>query len=220
MNPRLNQLLAAGDWQAFPAYFDGLSVAQFRSAGPELARLMGERLAADEYWQLTAVMVRCNARAFLVTLLKGAMAANVATEGEAFRAFCQGISGNPIDVEKTFRCLLPRYDSPQSVGVLLDLLGVEEPKQRVRLLIRQDSDAACYALFHTLKFLENDRDFLLRAVKFLIQKRDDRSFNFASLLTAYFGLGEVKAIFSLRIEPYQLAWLEGSYDAFCRALRR
>ncbi len=180
---------------------------------------MTEWLSAEQYWQLTATMVHYHAKAFLVTLLKEAVSGGVSVEGEAFDAFCRGINSNPIDVEKAFACLLPRYNSPKDLLVLFDKLGVCEPKRRVRLLIRQDGDAVAYTLFHTLKFLENDRDFLLRTVKFLIQKHDERSYNFASLLTSYFGLDEVRAVFSLRIQPYQLAWLEGSYEAFCRVMR-
>lgn len=218
---RLQQLLSAGDWSALPPYFATLSVAQFRAAGPLLGSLMARNLGADDYWKLTQVMVQYHARALLVTLLKSALANKMTFDCQSFADFCKNISQNPIDTEKTFYYLFPAFDGdPQSVLHLLTLLDVTEAQQRVRLLLRQDSDAAFYVLFHTLNYLESDRPFLLRTVKFLIQKQEERSYNFASLLTSHFGLSEVKAIFSLHIEPYQLAWLQGSFDAFRKALKR
>ena len=218
---QLRQLLTAGDWSALPPYFSTLSVARFRAAGPLLASLMAQQLGADDYWELTRVMVQYHSRAFLVTLLKASVAGNVSFDGQQFADFCKSISGNAVDVEKTFACLFPVFDGdPQSVLRLFTLLAVTDEQQRVRLLLRQDSDAAFYVLFHTLNYLENDRAFLLRTVKFLIQKQEERSYNFASLLTSHFGLSEVKAVFSLHIEPYQLAWLQGSFDAFRKALKR
>jgi len=77
-----------------------------------------------------------------------------------------------------------------------------------------------YVLFHTLKYVEHDRSILIRTVYFLMKRGDDRSFNFASLLRSYFGLEEVKGTFSLKIEPYQLARLEGSYEAFSQSISR
>ena len=218
---RLSQMLSAGDWSALPPYFSALSVAQFRAAGPLLAARMAKELVADDYWNLTKVMVNYHSRAFLVTLLKAAVANKVSFDCQSFADFCKSISGKAIDVEKAFSTLFPVFDGdPQSILRLLTLLQVTEARQRVRLLLRQDSDAACYVLFHTLNYLENDRPFLLRTVKFLIQKQDERSYNFASLLTSHFGLSEVKAVFSLHIEPYQLAWLQGSFSAFRKALKK
>lgn len=218
---RLRQLLSAGDWNALPPYFSGLSVAQFRAAGPLLASLMAGQLTAEDYWALTRIMVRYHSRAFLVTLLKAAVSGKVSFDNQEFAAFCKSISPNAVDVEKAFSCLFPVFDDdPQSIIRLLTLLEVTEEQQRVRLLLRQDSDAAFYVLFHTLNYLEHDRPFLLRTVKFLIQKQDERSYNFASLLTSHFGLDEVKAVFSLHVEPYQLAWLQGSFEAFRKALKR
>ncbi len=223
-NPMLHSQLAAmvsgHDWERIPAYFTKLSNASFRLAGPILADVMAERLDANAYWRLAAVMVQYNTRAFLVTLLKGALHHQVAFQGEGFEELCRQLSTNAIDVEKTCELLLPRLLQPQELQHLLELLQVTDVRLRVRLLLRQSSNAAAYVLFHTLKTAEGDHELLLRTAKYMIQMKSDRCFNFASLLTAYFDLKEVKAVFSLKIEPYQLAWLEGSYEAFCKALNK
>ncbi len=218
LHNQLTIMVSSDDWERIPTYFTKLSNANFRLAGSVLADVMAEKLDADGYWRLAGIMVRYNTRAFLVTLIKGALRNGIALEGEGFEMFCAQLSSNLIDVEKTCDLLLPRMQQPQEIQHFLELLQVNDVRMRVRLLLRQSSTAAAYVLFHTLKTVECDREFLLRTVKYLIQMKSERSFNFASLLTVYFGLNEVKAVFSLKIEPYQLAWLEGSYEAFCKAI--
>ncbi len=220
LHSQLTAMVSSHDWERIPAYFSKLSNANFRSAGPILADVMAEELDADDYWHLATVMVQYNTRAFLVTLLKGALRNDIALNGEGFEAFCRQLATNTIDVEKTCELFLPCMQQPLEIQHLLELLQVSDVRMRVRMLLRQSSNAAAYVLFHTLKTVEGDHELLLRTAKYLIQMNSDRSFNFASLLTAYFGIQEVKAVFSLKIEPYQLAWLEGSYEAFCKALNK
>ncbi len=218
LHSQLTAMVSSHEWERIPAYFSKLSNANFRSAGPILADVMAERLDASDYWRLAAIMVQYNTRAFLITLLKGALRNGVALNGEGFDMFCRQLSSNAIDVEKTCELLLPCMQQPQEILHLLDLLQVSDVRMRVRMLLRQSCNAAAYVLFHTLKTAEGDHELLLRTARYMIQMKSDRSFNFASLLTAYFDLKEIKAVFSLKIEPYQLAWLEGSYEAFCRAV--
>ncbi len=218
LHNQLTTMVSGNEWEYIPTYFTKLSNANFRLAGPILADVMAEKLNADGYWRLAAIMVHYNTRAFLVTLLKGALYHQVAFRGEGFEAFCRQLSTNAIDVEKTCELLLPQMQQPQEIQYLLGLLQVCDVRVRVRLLLRQSSNAAAYVLFHTLKTAEGDHELLLRTAKYMIQMKSDRCFNFASLLTAYFDLKEVKAVFSLKIEPYQLAWLEGSYEAFCKSI--
>lgn len=220
LHSQLREVVVKHCWDTLPALFDNLSNADFRLGGPLLCDIMAQELEVDAYWNLSLQMVSYNAKAFLVTLVKGAVRYNIPAIGDGFSAFCSRISMNPIDVYKTAELLLPTFSMPNEITDLFVLLGLEDAKQRIGLLIRIRSNAAAYVMFHTMKFVDSDRQLLLRVVQYLIKQGGDRNYNFASLLTVYFGLKDVRAQFSLRIEPYQLAWLEGSYDAFCKALGR
>jgi hypothetical protein len=65
-----------------------------------------------------------------------------------------------------------------------------------------------------------DNQPLLRAACLAIMKKnDDMSFNMASLLRSYFDLNDIKSTFSLQIEPYELSYIEQSYDNFEHILK-
>ncbi len=215
---RLRALVEARDWEGLPLYLDTLSNSQFRTAGYMLGEMLTENLPDGDFWQLTQRLVSYNSKAFLVTLLKSAVGRGVNVEGDGFRSLCEQLKNNEIDVQKVLANIVPVLDTPDHIRLLFNLLGVNDPEKRLPYLLKATGNPASYVLFHTLKYLEHDRSLLIRAVYFLMKRGDDRSFNFASLLKSYFGLEEVKGSFSLRIEPYQLARLDGSYEAFSQAL--
>lgn len=218
LEQRLLNILQNRRFEELPALFTKMTNAEFRMGGGLLADLAARELSTDEYWQIVQIMVHYNTRAFLVTLIKGALRNAVKPAGEGFVFFCGSISANTVDVQKTCELLLCQFTEPEELRAFLDYLHVEQAEQRIRLLLPEKSRAAAYLLFHTLKFVDHDRSVLLRTVQYLIKRGDDVSYNFASLLTAFFGLHEIKATFSLRVEPFKLSWLEGNYDAFCKAL--
>ena len=217
---RLRMLLAARDWQAIPLYLDTLSNAQFRTAGYMLGEMLMPELPEDDFWTLAQTLVSYNSKAFLVTLLKSVGQRDFDVESKGFVKFCKSIKHNQIDTQKLLLNLLPILRHPNEIVWLFKLVGLTDYELRIPYLIRTVSMPASYVLFHTLKYMEHDRALLIRTVCFLIKRGDDKSFNFASILKSYFGLDEVKGTFSLSIEPYQLARLEGSYEAFCQALNR
>ena len=175
-------------------------------------------LSDADFWALTQVLISYHPKAFLVTLLKSVGQRGMNVHSEAFAVFCHSLRGNELDVQKTLLQLLPLAHRPEAMEHLFHLLAVDDRERRIPYLIRTATLPAFYLLFHTLKYVEHDRSLLIRTVYFLMKRGDDASFNLASLLKAYFGLDEVHGTFSLRIEPYQLARLEGSFEAFATAL--
>jgi len=210
----------ACDWHAIPAYLKTLSNAQFRTAGYMMGEMLMPKLQDSDFWALSSILVKYNSKAFLVTVLKSASNRNINIKGEDFISFCNILKDNIIDVKKTLHVLIPQMTHPNQIFDLFDVLGVNDREQRIPYLMKSSTMPVFYVLFHTLKYVEHDRSILIRTVYFLMKRGDDRSFNFASLLRSYFGLEEVKGTFSLKIEPYQLARLEGSYEAFSQSISR
>ena len=52
-----------------------------------------------------------------------------------------------------------------------------------------------------------------------MKKNNDMAYNMASILKHYFGIDELKATFSLLIEPYELSYIEQNYDNFNHVLK-
>ena len=58
------------DWQGLLLYLDGLSNAQFRTAGYMLGERTIPELDESDMWTLISSLVAHNAKAFLVTMMK------------------------------------------------------------------------------------------------------------------------------------------------------
>ncbi len=216
----LAPLVQARDWQGLSAYLGSLSHSQFRTAGYVLGERIGPELGDKEFWELAGVLTAMNGRAFLVTMLKSALVRGVDTNSEGFRPFCLQVRGNAVDRQKTIVRLLPAIGSTEGIESLFAMLGVPAGAERVPYLLRVDTLPASYALFVALRFAELDRPLLVRTLRSLVRKGDNRSFNLASLLKTYFGLDEVTDVFARPVAPYELSRIAGSYKAFVEALER
>ncbi|MBP5381375.1 MAG: hypothetical protein J6Y39_06590, partial [Bacteroidaceae bacterium] len=169
---RLQSFVAQRDWQGIVVYIGTLSNAQFRTAGYILGeRIVGE-LAEKDAWALILELVRYDAKAFLVTMLKAISKKFnekvYRLHSEGAKAFFDCVKGNALDTQKTLLNLLPVMESPEDIQWLFRRLEVEEGEARVPYLVRTQTMAAAYALFRTLKFADHDHDLLVRVAYFLM----------------------------------------------------
>ncbi len=216
----LRSHLKARTWDGLLGYLDGLTNSQFRTAGYMLGETLMNELDDSFFWQLAQVLVRHNAKAFLVTVLKSACGRGFSVEDSGFVSFCYMLRQNGTDVHKTLLHLIPRMQRPEDIERLFALLGVDEDEKRLSYLLKEGSLPVSFVLFKTLKRLEHKRDLLVRTVRFIMKRGDNRAFNLASLMKTYWGLTEVEGTFSRTVQPYQLSHIEGNYEAFCDALNR
>ena len=221
---RLNLYIGQCDWQGVLSYLGTLSHSHFRTAGHILGRLLAAEMVETDVWPLSEALVRYNAKAFLGTVLKalgeGLNDGRFHLRSQLGGSFWQLVKQNPVDAQKTLQRLLPLFQKPEDVAWLLHLMGVEEGEHKISYLLRVDTMPARFQLLHALRYVENDRQLLIRVVRFLMKRGDAPSFSLASLLCTLYGLKEeVKGTFSLRLEPYQLARVEQSYEAFCEAMK-
>lgn len=198
-----------------PAYLDSLSHAQFRTAGYMLGEQFMPRMEAEDFWQVLTLLYKYNSKAFLVTGLK----AVTLRVGEMQRSEAEDLwkllSVNKIDATKALQTLLPALpDDVELVRHLLDVMMPEPAEDRIAVLLRVSTPACAFLLLHSLRAVEHNRSLLVRTTYYLIKRGDGLSFNLASLFKAFFGLEEVRGTFSLTLQPFELARLETSYEAF------
>ena len=136
---------------------------------------------------------------------------------EGFASLCANM--NEIDRQKTLRLLLPVMPDHLLVVALFKAVGFEDRRTWLPFLRNAGTLACYYVLFNSLRFVEDDRAYLVRLAVYLIRKGDSLSFSMASLIREYFGLDEVKGTFSLRLRPYQLSHIETSYESFLDIMR-
>ena len=114
--------------------------------------------------------------------------------------------------------ILPLQTQPQYVVHLLDVLKIESPLKRIKILLPMATVPCAYVLFRTLRYVEHDHSLLLRVAATLIKQGDSVSFNVASIMKVFFALNDLKGTFSLRLQPWELSRIENSFEAFSQAV--
>lgn len=213
------------------SYLDGLSNSQFRTA----SRVLGERVLVDAemefFWPIFKTFFLRNRKAYLGTLLK-ALGTRISKDGKPvdscvfekvgiwgpdFQYVCMELT--ETDQKKVLLTLLPLFDSPSDIERLFMQCGLTERSAWIPYLLQLTTKPCAYLLLKAMRYVEHDRNLLIRTCHFLMKRGDAHSFNMASLLRLSFGLEEVRGTFSLSLEPYQLARVEQNYAAFLQVMK-
>lgn len=219
LQERLGSLLAAGDFAGLLSCLDGLNATDRRTAGYLLGEVLLPTLDAAAYWDVFAVVVPHDPKAYLGTFLKAGCrlyeGGRLTFGHRAFHRFA-ATDATVVDRRKTLEAFLPLLRTPEEAIALLDMFSVE-PATRVPYLFRAGSRPCYFLLFQQLKALD-DVLFTRKYCLLLMQRGDRLSFNLASLLKHYFALENIPGTFSLRLEPYEQGRLDTSYEAFDKVL--
>jgi hypothetical protein len=198
---------------------NSFSHSQFRTAVYMIGERYALELSVDAFWRLFLLLVQRDAKAFLVVMLKALVQRmerdDASIEDSGFIALC-GLM-NEVDRQKTLAFLLPNLKNDEQVRHLFDLFQLES-HDWIPYLIKVNTLPCAFVLFSSLRYIEHERDYLVRIAYYLMKRGDGLSFNLASLMKAYFGLEELKGTFSLQLKPFELARLETSYKAFCEKM--
>ena len=194
--------LQTGDEEGLVRLLDSLSRSEQRTAG----YMLGERLLADcpadLYWQMTEALVRRESKAYLITLMK---------------TFLMRLKNGSAS-QKVALLLLPALDAPEQVEQLFSAMQIAKGREQMVYLVRVDTLPCLFHLLRSLRYIEHDRMEVLQVARQLMKRGTGRSFNLASIIKVAFGLEELTGTFSLRLQPYQIARLELSYEAFCQSV--
>lgn len=216
---RMRPLIMTENYKAILELLDSFSNSQFRTA----VYMLGEKYAlgqpADAFWRLFAVLLHEDSKAFLVVMLK-ALAQRMENgdldiKDEGFQTLCHMM--NNLDRQKTIAFLLPYLKDVEHVQYMFRSFAMEI-YEWIPYLIKVNTLPCAFVLFSSLRYIEHERDYLVRIAYYLMKRGDGLSFNLASLMKAYFGLEELKGTFSLQLKPFELARLETSYKAFCEKM--
>ena len=223
---RLRQLFAQADWSSLQAYLSSLSNAHFRTAGYIIGERMLRDVPSDVFWDVMLRLVTWQPKAFLVTLAKSALprlqngTLTICDDGFARLASALTAEERLLDREKLLLQWLPAMRHPSNIEKLFAMLHIVEPRRRLDFLLRVESLAANFVLLRTLRFEEHDRELLVTTCRQLMRRGTSESFNMASLIREFFGLEEVRGVFSLRLEPYEMTCIDTDFDTFCRLVHK
>jgi hypothetical protein len=212
--------LQAEDAEELVRLLDSFSRSEQRTAG----YMLGERLLlecrTDVYWKMTEVLVRYDSRAYLITLMKTFLVrlkqGTASLSDEPFARLAA--SFNNVERQKVALLILPELDQPKLVEMLFRLMGIGMGREQMVYLVRVNTLPCLFLLLRSLRYIEHDRGEVLQVAYQLMKRGTGSSFNLASIIKVAFGLDELTGTFSLRLQPYQIARLEQSYEAFCQSV--
>lgn len=212
--------LQTEDAEELVRLLDSFSRSEQRTAG----YMLGERLLlecrAEVYWKMTEALVRYDSRAYLITLMKTFLVrlkqGTASLSDESFARLAA--SFNNIERQKVALLILPELDQPRLVELLFRLMGINMGREQMVYLVRVDTLPCLFLLLRSLRYIEHDRGEVLQVAYQLMKRGTGSSFNLASIIKVAFGLDELTGTFSLRLQPYQIARLEQSYEAFCQSV--
>lgn len=234
IHQRLRQLFAARDWTAVQAYLEGLSNAHFRTAGYIIGERVLTDVPSDLFWEATELLIIWQPKAFTVTLAKAAAprfaAGTLSIDDAGFRQLAATLStsAHTIDRQKLLKQWLPAITEPTTMENLFALLGENEPHKRVEYLLHVEGLTAAFVLLRALCFEEHDRPWLTNVCRQVIRRAAENTFttqanlafNLASLIRTYFDLTDVKGVFSLNLQPYELSRIDSDFDVFRRIVTK
>ena len=216
----LLQPLKEADSDGLVRLLSSFSRSEQRTAG----YMLGERLLldcpAELYWQMTEALVCYDSKAYLITLMKTFLLrlsrGTASLSDVPFGRLAAGF--NEVERQKVALLLLPELEQPKQVEQLFQLLGLAKGREQLVYLIRVDTLPCLFLLLRSLRYVEHDRAEVLKVARQLMKRGSGSSFNLASIVKVAFGLDELSGTFSLRLQPYQIARLEQSYEAFCQSV--
>ena len=213
---RIRPAVCQEDFDELLKQLDSFSNSQFRTAVYMLGERYALELPNDGFWRLFAVLLQRDSKAFLIVMLKALVQrmekGEASIQDEGFKNLCHIM--NEVDRQKTLQFLLPYLKDEEQVRYLFQCFAMEA-NTWIPYLIKVNTLPCAFVLFSSLRYIEHERDYLVRIAYYLMKRGDGLSFNLASLMKAYFGLEELKGTFSLQLKPFELARLETSYKAFC-----
>lgn len=216
----LLQPLKDADSDGLVRLLSSFSRSEQRTAG----YMLGERLLldcpAELYWQMTEALVCYDSKAYLITLMKTFLLrlsrGTASLSDVPFGRLAAGF--NEVERQKVALLLLPELEQPKQVEQLFQLLGLAKGREQLVYLIRVDTLPCLFLLLRSLRYVEHDRAEVLKVARQLMKRGSGSSFNLASIVKVAFGLDELSGTFSLRLQPYQIARLEQSYEAFWQSV--
>ena len=216
----LLQPLKDADSEGLVRLLSSFSRSEQRTAG----YILGERLLldcpAELYWQMTEALVCYDSKAYLITLMKTFLLrlsrGTASLSDVPFGRLAAGF--NEVERQKVALLLLPELEQPKQVEQLFQLLGLAKGREQLVYLVRVDTLPCLFLLLRSLRYIEHDRAEVLKVARQLMKRGSGSSFNLASIVKVAFGLDELSGTFSLRLQPYQIARLEQSYEAFCQSV--
>ncbi len=206
------------DKERLYAILGRLSNMEFKRSERMLREEVLSDLSNDKFWEVLYYLVTYRRQAFLSSVMAVGRLAKI---GElsfdceyAKRLYQYLADASPEAIGKLVSMALPLLCTEEQFDELFVCFHVDDPRDRIALLLRSESPLVYFVLFKNLKQIPDHQDLVRKCCVYIMKRDNDMAFNMASIMRSYFGISELKSNFSLRIEPYELCLIDRSYETF------
>lgn len=210
------------DWKGLIRHLSQLSNMDFRRAEKMVREEILPGLAPADYWTAMLHLVMFNKSAFItgITALERVSChEDFSFASEEAKAFAKNVKESiPETIAKIANIALPMLTKEEQIDGLFNLLSIESERDRLAYLIKVESPLTYFALFKTLKMMPDNQELVHKCCVYIMKRNNDISFNMASILRAYFDIAELKSQLSLKIDTYELNYIDRNYETFLHVL--
>ena len=218
---RIAQHIHDGNWEALTLALSQMTNSEFRRNESVVRKTLSD-VDSDLFWQAYLHLLQYRHQAFLTCILSIRRSAGkeaVSFSSDAAKETAAWIHANiPESAVKIARMALPLIGDETRAEAMLSLLCEDRWGEWCDVLAKEDSALAYYLLFKALRHADNHQ-LAHRMCLTLIGRGSDMAFNMANIIKVYFGLDDIRSNFAIHIEPYELNYLETSFDNFSHFLQ-
>ncbi|MBQ6966113.1 MAG: hypothetical protein IJP82_10595 [Bacteroidaceae bacterium] len=218
---QVTQLVDARDWTGVERLLGSLSNMELRRMERVMREEVLTRLDNGLFWETLLHIIIYKRAAFL----SGVVAVeHLARDGTldfgnewVKRLYEYLRETNEESLVKLCSMMMPLLHTEKQVEGMFKALHVENEVTKLLVLLKVDSTLSYYLIFKTLKLIEN-KTIARKCCMAIIKRQNDMAYNAVSLIKAYFGLEDLPARFSLKVEEYELSHIDRNFDTFLHVL--
>lgn len=215
LKEKIETVVTRKDWAVLPNVFDRLTNSEFRRLQPLVREEIFPKMTNEEFWEAYRHFLSYRPQAFLSCIhCIMHLSENRTLDFNNEHVTAIGEQLGPEQRQKLASMALPYLNNEKDVVQLFSAMKITEADTRVAILIRESTPLAYYLLFNTLRGMSDQHAKILQCCRFIMRRKDDLSYNMASILRTYFGLSEIQGQLSLKVEEYELSYLETSFEKF------
>jgi hypothetical protein len=215
LKEKIETIVIRKDWPKLSFVLKNLSNSEFRRVQPIVRNEILPRLTNEDFWEAFSHFLDFRPQAFLSCVhCIGALTENGTLNLNNQHIITIGKQLDEIQRQKLISMALHYLPSEQAVRQIFAAMRIDSPDTRISLFIRESTPLTYYLLFKTLKEMPDHHDKCVSCCRQIMKKQDDLSYNMASILRTYFGLNEIHGQLSLKVEQYELSYIEQSFEKF------
>lgn len=219
----VSALIMNGDWEGLNSLLNRLTNSEFRKAEAMIRTQVLPSLTNNQFWDAYLHLIIYKRQAFLSGILAiGRLARHdeLSLDYDSAHQTAQWLCHNaPDSTIKLLRMAIPLLLNHRQIDEFLSVFHEDNTLAVLQVLMTEDTHHAYYAMFNLLKHHADDHELVKQTCLGLIKKNTDLSFNMASIVRSYFGINDIRSTFSLQIEPFELNYIDKSYDNFIHVLQ-